>query len=183
MRPRQQSVGRVVCLVPSKYHPHLWIPSPKNGGLSVRPSLVWRKGQLLEQLQNLKLLCKTQEQIMQFFFSSENDLLYVIEVTYRTVGVKLVGMACYGARFVVLKHPPPLFLSDWLSRLNFGRGTKIFPRRVILYNTLYSLSPRNPRIISYSLRVDARSSQHNVTVKLYCEHHDSSLGLFVVCIL
>ncbi len=33
-------------------------------------------------------------------------LLYVIGMTYTTVGVNLVGMARYGARFVVLKHPP-----------------------------------------------------------------------------
>ncbi len=32
-------------------------------------------------------------------------LLYVIEMTYTTIGVKLVVMARYGARFVVLKHP------------------------------------------------------------------------------
>ncbi len=85
-------------------------------------------------------------------------------------------MARHGARFAVLKHP---FLSDWLKRLNVGKGTKISPRHVILYNALFSLSPRNPRIISYSLRVDARSTQHKVPVKLHCEHDDSLLGLFV----
>ncbi len=37
-------------------------------------------------------------------------------MTYRTIGVKLVGMARYGARLVVLT--PLHFLSDWLSRLN-----------------------------------------------------------------
>ncbi len=47
------------------------------------------------------------EKVIQMHFFSENDLLYVIEMTYRTVCVKLVGMARYGARFVVLK--PPLF--------------------------------------------------------------------------
>ncbi len=33
--------------------------------------------------------------------------MFVIEMTYITVGVKLVGMTPYGARFVVMT--PPLF--------------------------------------------------------------------------
>ncbi len=37
-------------------------------------------------------------------------------MTYITIGVKLVGVARYGARVVVLKDP--LFSSDWLSGLN-----------------------------------------------------------------
>ncbi len=89
-------------------------------------------------------------------------------MTYTAIGVKLVVMARYGARFIVLQPP---FSSDWLRRLNFGSGTKISPRHVILYKpALFSLSPRNSRIISYSLRADARSPQHKVTVKLHCEH-------------
>ncbi len=31
-----------------------------------------------------------------------------------TIGVKLVEVACNGARFAVLKHPP--YYSDWLDR-------------------------------------------------------------------
>ncbi len=118
--------------------------------------------------------------IHKYIFFSKTNLLYVIEMTYRTVGVKLVVMASYGARFVVLTPP---FLSDWLKRLYVGKGTKISPRHVILYNALFSLSPRNPRIISYSLRVHVCSPQHNVTVKLHSEHDDSLLGLLVACIL
>ncbi len=78
---------------------------------------------------------------------------------------------------------PPLFLSDWLSGFNIERGTKISHSDVILYNTLFSLLLRNPRIISYSSRVDAHSPQYNVTVKLHCEHDDSSLSILVACIL
>ncbi len=54
----------------------------------------------------------------------------------KTVGVNLVGMARYGARFVVLKHPLLIFSVIWLSsRLNVGSGAKISLRHVILYNT------------------------------------------------
>ncbi len=60
---------------------------------------------------------------------SKTNLLYVLEMTYRTIGVKLVVMARYGARFVVLTPP---FLNDWLKRLNVGEGTKISPSHVIL---------------------------------------------------
>ncbi len=91
---------------------------------------------------------------------SENNLLYAIEMTYTTVGVKLERMACYGARFVVLKHPLT-FLREWLSRLNVGKGSKISPRQtrrnIIQYYTLL-FSPRNPQIICYSLRDDASSA-------------------------
>ncbi len=61
--------------------------------------------------------------------------VYVIEITYRTVGVKLIGLSCYGARFVVLKHLTFFeFLSDLVEcRLNVGSGTKISPRHVILH--------------------------------------------------
>ncbi len=73
--------------------------------------------------------------------------IYVIEMTYTTVGVKLVGMTRYGARFVVLKYPPPLFLSDvGLSRLNVERGTKISTRHVILRNTLFSFRHEIPEL-------------------------------------
>ncbi len=57
--------------------------------------------------------------------------------------------------------------------LNVGRRTKISPRHVILYKpALFSLSPRtkSSNYQLYSLRVDTRSPQHNVAVKLHCEH-------------
>ncbi len=86
----------------------------------------------------------------------------------------------------VCRIETPLFLSDWLKRLNVGKGTKISPpqTRNTLYNAaaLFFLSPRNPRIISSSLRVDVRFPQHKFTLNLHCEHDDSLLSLFVACI-
>ncbi len=43
------------------------------------------------------------KRLSKFIFFLENNVL--IEMTYTTVGVKLVGVAQHGARFVVLKHP------------------------------------------------------------------------------
>ncbi len=100
-----------------------------------------------------------------FYFPRKPTVLYVISTTYRTVGVKLVVTARYGARFVVLKHP---FGSDYWRGWTLGRELNISARHVILYNAaLFSLSPRNSRFLSSSLRVDA-PALHYTNLLLSC---------------
>ncbi len=54
--------------------------------------------------QNWVGLYKTLEKFTEYF-SRKPTYVYVIEMTYTTIGVKLVVMGRYGVRFVVLKHP------------------------------------------------------------------------------
>ncbi len=55
----------------------------------------------------LHFFIKRYKKLSKSIFSRKTIYFYAINMTYTTVGVKLVGMARYGARFVVL--PPPLF--------------------------------------------------------------------------
>ncbi len=58
-----------------------------------------------ERILNLELVHETLEKITQFFFDFSRKPIYVAEVTYTTIGVKLLVLALYGARFVVLIPP------------------------------------------------------------------------------
>ncbi len=59
--------------------------------------------------ENKYVFIKCKKETSKLLFALENDLLFVIEMTYSTVGVKLVGTARHGARFVVLNSLSPLF--------------------------------------------------------------------------
>ncbi len=82
-------------------------------------------------------------------------------MTYTTVGVKLVGMARYGARFVVLKHP---FLSDWLSKLNIEMRNKKKTSDTKYY-TVHSVLPDND--YATFIRTERRNRPRSSRIRLW----------------
>ncbi len=83
-------------------------------------------------------------------------MLYVIKMTYRIVGVKLVRIARYGARFCRIETPTPFCFErrDWLNRFNGGKGNQIqgaCPPTQIHHHRLFA-QYNGPHVIHHDLQ-------------------------------